>query len=118
MSRWFGGRGAIRSSAIQEPRPSGVPANSAVPARAPGRPQESPRQSGQRSFVLQFVNGKRSSYFSRGGRSIVESRKRRKEERPRAKQKGRNMLRPYKEDLNGFEDYQLTLRANWNWRAS
>jgi len=24
------------------------------------------------------------------------------------------MLRPYKEDLNGFEDYQLTLRANWN----
>jgi hypothetical protein len=28
------------------------------------------------------------------------------------------MLRPYKEDLNGFEDYQLTLRANWNWRAS
>jgi hypothetical protein len=56
------------------------------------------------------------------GRKLkVESDERRNgqgQKRGTPKQKGRNMLRPYKEDLNGFEDYQLTLRANWNWRAS
>ena len=41
------------------------------------------------------------------------------------KQKGRSIptrsgpvLRPYTDELNGLEGYQLTLRANWNWRAS
>ncbi len=35
-----------------------------------------------------------------------------------AKTKGRSMLRPYEEGLNVVESYQLSLRANWNWRAS